>query len=64
MSLKSSQHIYKVLPERPYLVRQNDNNMYREPVAAQQVLDPSPQTTHPRKEIKGGTSAEAKSSGV
>ena len=43
----------------------NDNNMYLAPVvAAQQVLDPSPQTSHPRKEKKGGTSATAKSSGV
>ena len=33
----------------------NDNNMYLGPVvAAQQVLDPSPQTSHPRKEKKGG----------
>ena len=32
-----------------------DNNMYLGPkVAAQQVLDPSPQTAHPRKEKKGG----------
>ena len=47
----------------------NDNNMYLGPVvAAQQVLDPSPQTSHPRKERRGGevggTSATAKSSGV
>ena len=33
----------------------NDNNMYLGPVvAAQQVLDPSPQNSHPRKEKKGG----------
>ena len=33
----------------------NDNNMYLGPViAAQQVLDPSPQTSHPRKERGGG----------
>ena len=47
----------------------NDNNMYLGPVvAAQQVLDPSPQTSCPRKEKKGGgggrTSATTKSSGV
>ena len=43
----------------------NDNNMYMGPVvASQQVLDPSPQTSYPRKEKKGGTSAVAKSSGV
>ena len=46
----------------------NDNNMYLGPVvAAQQVLDPSPQTIQPRKERKGGgggTSTRAKSSGV
>ena len=48
--------------------------MYLGPVVtAQQVLDPSPQTAHPRKEKKGvgggvggggGTSAAAKFSGV
>ena len=33
----------------------NDNNMYLGPVvAAQQVLDPSPQTRYPRKEKRGG----------
>ena len=33
----------------------NDNNMFLgSVVAAQQVLDPSPQTSHPRKERKGG----------
>ena len=33
----------------------NDNNMYLGPVvAAQQVLDPSPQNCHPRKEKRGG----------
>ena len=33
----------------------DDNNMYLGPVvAAQQVLNPSPQTTHPRKEKKWG----------
>ena len=33
----------------------NDNNMYLGPVVvAQQVLDPSPQTTHPQKEKGGG----------
>ena len=45
----------------------DDNNMYLGPVvAAQQVLDPSPQTSCPRKEKKGGggTSATTKSSGV
>ena len=45
----------------------NDNNMYLGPVvAAQQVLDSSPQTSCPRKEKKGGggTSATTKSSGV
>ena len=39
--------------------------MYLGPVvAAQQVLDPSPQTSCPHKEKKGGTSATTKSSGV
>ena len=45
----------------------NDNNMYLGPVvAAQEFLDPSPQTRHPRGEKKGGggTSATTKSSGV
>ena len=33
----------------------NDNNMYLGPVvAAQQVLDPSPQTSYPRKKKEGG----------
>ena len=33
----------------------NDNNLYLGPVvAAQQVLDPSPQSSHPRKERNGG----------
>ena len=33
----------------------NDNNMYLGPVVvAQQVLDPSPQTSYPRKEKKEG----------
>ena len=42
----------------------NDNNMFLGPVVvAKQVLDPSPQTSHPRKE-RGGTSATAKSSVV
>ena len=48
----------------------NNNNMYLGPVvAAQQVLDPSPQHAHLREEKKGGgggggTPAAAKSSGV
>ena len=42
----------------------SDNNMYLGPVVAAQVLDPSPQTSHPWKKKKGGTSATAKSSGV
>ena len=43
----------------------NDNNMYLGPVVtAQQVLDPSPQTSCPQKEKGGGTSATTKSSGV
>ena len=32
----------------------NDNNMYLGPVVGAQVLDPSPQTTHPWKEKGGG----------
>ena len=50
----------------------NDNSMYLGPVVlVQQVLDPSPQNSLPRKEKKGGgggggggTSATTKSSGV
>ena len=43
----------------------DNNNMYLGPVvAAQQVLDPSPQHTPLREEKKGGTPAAAKSSGV
>ena len=37
----------------------DDNNMYLGPVvAAQQVLDPSPQHTHLREEKKGGGGGE------
>ena len=40
----------------------DNNNMYLGPVVAAQVLDPSPQTSHPWKEKKGGsTSAATKS---
>ena len=49
----------------------NDNNMYLGPAVVAQVLDPSPQTSCPRKEKKkggggggGGTSCTTKSSGV
>ena len=65
LSLESSQHFFQLLSQRSYLV-DNDNNLYLGPlVAAQQVLDPSPQSSHPRKERKGGgTSATTKSSGV
>ena len=47
----------------------DNNNMYLGPVVAAQVLDPSPQTSFPRKQKKGGgggggTSATTKSSGV
>ena len=43
----------------------NDKNVYLGPVVvAQQVLDPSLQTSHPQKEKKGGTSTAAKSLGV
>ena len=44
----------------------NDNNMYLgQVVAAQQALDPSPQTSYPRKEKEEwDTSAAAKSLGV
>ena len=42
----------------------NDNNMYLGPVVAAQVLDPSPHTSYPRKEKKGGTSTATKYSGV
>ena len=42
----------------------NDNNVYLGPeVEAQQVLDPSPQTSYHWEEKKGGTSAATKSSG-
>ena len=44
----------------------NDNNIYLGPVvAAQEVLDPSPQTSYPRKEKGGGgTAVTTKFSGV
>ena len=38
----------------------SDNNVYLGSV----VLDPSPQTSHPRKEKSGGTSTTTKSSGI
>ena len=61
--MENSQHIYKFLPKN--LTWSDNNNMYLGPVvAAQQVVDPSPQTSHPQKEKKGGTSTTAKSSGV
>ena len=47
------------------LTQSDNDNMYLGPVvAAQQVLDPSPQSSLPRKEKMGGTSATTKSSGV
>ena len=53
LSLESSQHIYNFLPE-DLTWSDNDNNMYLSPViASQQVLDPSAQTSHPRKEKRG-----------
>ena len=40
---------------KDFIWSDNDNNLYLGPVvAAQQVLDPSPQSSHPRKEKKGG----------
>ena len=39
----------------------NGNNMYLGPVVAAQVLDPSPQTSHPHKERKGGGGAHQES---
>ena len=49
LSLENSQHIIDLTWS------DNDNNMFLGPVvAAQQVLDPSPQTSHPRKERGGG----------
>ena len=46
-------HIYKFYIKN-LTWSDNDNNMYLGPVvAAQQVLDPSPQTAHPRKEKRG-----------
>ena len=64
LSLESSQHFYQFL-SKDLTWSDNDNNLYLGPVvAAQQVLDPSPQSSHPRKEKKGGTSATTKSSGV
>ena len=51
--LESSQHIYKFYLKD--LSWSDDNNMYLGPVvAAQQVLDPSPQHTPLREEKKGG----------
>ena len=48
VSLESSQHIYKFLPKRAL---SDDRIMYLGPVVvAQQVLDPSPQTSYHWKE--------------
>ena len=62
-------HIYSFYLK--YLTWSDNNNMYLGPVvAAQQVLDPSPQHPHPREEKKwgggggGGTPAATLSSGV
>ena len=42
----------------------DNDNMYLGPVvAAQQVLDPSPQSSYPQKKRRGGASATTKSSG-
>ena len=61
LSLESSQYIYL----KDFTLSDYDNNMYLGPfVVAQQVLDPSPQTSYPWKEKKGGTSATVKSSRV
>ena len=50
MSLESSQHIHNTFLPKDLTWSEKDNNMYLEPVVeAQQVLDLSPQTTHPRK---------------
>ena len=51
------------IPKRPW--SDKDNNIYLGSiVAAQQVLDPSPETSHPLKEKGGGgTPAVTKSSG-
>ena len=51
--MQSSQHIHKFYLKD--LIWSDDKNMYLGPVvAAQQVLNPSPQTRHPREEKKGG----------
>ena len=75
LSLEGSlEHIYKFTFTNFYLkdlTWSDDNNMYLGPVvAAQWVVDPSPQNSHPWKEKKkgggggGGTSTTTKSSGV
>ena len=63
-----SQILFQIFYLKDLTWLDNKSNMYLSPeVAVQQLLDPSPQTSHPRKEKKGGgwgTSAAAKSSGV
>ena len=47
-------HISKFLPKRPYLVRQRQQYVSGTSGGGTQVLDISPQTSHPRKERKVG----------
>ena len=55
LSLESSHNTFTNFYLKDLTWSDNDNNMYLGPVvAAQQVLDTSPQTRHPRKEKKGG----------
>ena len=57
LSLEGSQHIYKFLSKRPYLVRQRQQYVSGASSSGTEVLDPSPQNCHPRKEKKGGGGA-------
>ena len=54
VSLESSQHIYKVLPKRPYLVRQLQQYVSGISSSGTTSPRPSPQHTHLREEKKSG----------
>ena len=52
LSLESSQHIFKFLPKRPYLVRRRQQ--YVSGTSGGGTTSPSPQTSYPQKEGGGG----------
>ena len=64
MSLESSQHVYKFLPKRPYLVRQRQQYVSGTSSSGTTRPKPFPSDCSSSKEKEGGTSAAAKSSGI